>query len=1278
MTYKKNTFRRAAAAAAAICLAFAFAFAEETGADKLGFGTSVTASAADLVYYTRTNAKLFYTIDSISNTVTITKAETGSEPYIDIPSTIDGGTVSFFKADAFSSCDTVEGIALPDSITHISGDIFKDCTSLKNIFLYEKTSVYNGVIPEGTAKITYTNDSSTGGIAIVDGVDNGQTDIDIPEFICDKKVTSIQQLAFQSYFDAVKSITLPNGITSIGMNAFSGCSSLTGIVIPDSVTELGGNAFANCTALESITLSPNITAINQGTFFKCSALKSVDIPSKATSIGDYAFTDCISLADVTVPDSVTSFGICAFQNCHVLKSIKIPDGVTIIEKSTFESCASISEITLPDGITRINSYAFNDCSALKSINIPDGVTDIENDAFSNCSSLETITLPTSVTSIGSFAFSGCTSLKTAFLPQYVTYNYYNSLSSDALNIFYAKNNSAGDMTVTKVVAEDRTSIEIPETVVGGTVTIIGNGAFTSCYDAEEIKLPQTVTEIYSRAFYNCDELKGIDIPKNVYRIEPNAFENCSSLETVLIPSGVTSLGADSFKGCTKLKTVYLPEGLDGSVINNQAARIYYTINSSGTESTVEKVEAGRQTDIVIPETISGAAVNIIGKEAFSSNLGLRSVTLPDGVISIGEEAFLNCYYLTSINIPDSVETIGIYAFDNCKRLASIDLPHNEDLFIGAGAFSGCKSLESIVIPDNIISIEKDLFLNCEKLRSVTLPDGVISIGDYAFFRCSALVSLNFPADLETIGDYAFSGCHSLASIELPNKLSAIGQNAFGNCSELTSVTVPDSVTELGIGAFECCYKLADVTLSNGLTALNSSVLRCTDIKSIVIPESVTQIGDGAFEICVKLESVELPPNVSFVGEWVFVDCPALKNVFYTAKSDISNAYVPATSAKAKYEIRNNLAYILEVAPDSSNTPVVINDTICGYEVMSTAEEYRQYVSETGHTHKGGTATCTEQALCAICGTSYNSTDPSNHDADTNTWEYDENGHWNPCLRTDCKEHLNAAAHDLDDGVVTTEPTDTADGVKTYTCKVCGYKKTETVSKLGHTPSAEWTYDSENHWKICTTEGCSEKLETAAHTFDDGVVTTEPTDTSEGVKTYTCAVCGYKKTESIEKLPLKPEEVIYPIAISGDVTADKPSASAGETVNVSAPFGYDIIVADNDGNVIAKISERGSFTMPASRVTVTAVRGEVFVHMSNAWSHSYVYSYDSDMNRIKVNSDTRRGIITIDLGVDYAGRSFTLYSGRKSTSKKIISGTLDENGRYTFNADEGKNYTLVIE
>lgn len=83
-------------------------------------------------------------------------------------------------------------------------------------------------------------------------------------------------------------------------------------------------------------------------------------------------------------------------------------------------------------------------------------------------------------------------------------------------------------------------------------------------------------------------------------------------------------------------------------------------------------------------------------------------------------------------------------------------------------------------------------------------------------------------------------------------------------------------------------------------------------------------------------------------------------------------------------------------------------------------------------------------------------------------------------------------------------------------------------------------------------------------------------------------------------------------------------------------------------------------------------------MKKSWAHSYVYSYDSEMNRIKTSSDKKQGIVVIDLGSDYAGKNFTIYSGRKSTEKKIISGTLDKNGRYKFSSSVGRNYTLVLD
>ena len=792
---------------------------------------------------------------------------------------------------------------------------------------------------------------------------------------------------------------------------------------------------------------------------------------------------------------------------------------------------------------------------------------------------------------------------------------------------------------------------------------------------------------------------------------------------------VTSVENGAFDSCISLKAVFAKEGLplESASIPSGAVKIYYQVEDLGYVS-ILKARANAQTSIEsieIPRTIGGLDVRAIKEEAFRDCGNIKKIILPDSIREIQNGAFQGCTALESINIPVGITSIGDYAFEDCT------------------------ALKSVVIPQSVTNIGYAAFSRCDKLVSIDIPMGVSMISNRTFENCISLTAINIPTSVRQIGDESFMGCTALESIDIPEGVTSVGQSAFMHCTALESAALPDSLTEIKAGAFQDCTALKSINIPKGVTSIEAFAFSyCQALADVTLPESIQGIDMYAFDSCSSLETIVLPSSTTYVRVSAFANCTSLKTIFLPQNAAQETASIPDTSAKIKYEIRGNFAYILEITPDSSNTPVVIPDTIRGYEVKYVEEEYRQYVSETGHTHKGGTATCTEKALCDICGNSYDSTDSTNHDADTSVWKYDENGHWNPCLRTGCEEHLNAAAHTFDNGVVTTEPTensegvktytcetcgyqktksipklghtpsaewsydsenhwkictdegcneklelaahtfddgvitvkptDTADGVRTYTCTVCGYEKTESVPKLGHTPSAEWSYDSENHWKECTAEDCNEKLELAAHTFDNGVITAEPTDTTDGVRTYTCTVCGYEKTESIEKLPPKPAKVIYPIKISGDVTADKSSAAAGENVNVSAPFGYDIIVADTDGNVIAKISEKGSFTMPSSKVSITTVRGEVFAHMSNAWSHSYVYSYDSDMNRIKVNSDTRRGVITIDLGADHAGRSFTVYSGRKSTSKEIISGVLDENGRYTFNAEEGKNYTLVIE
>lgn len=139
-----------------------------------------------------------------------------------------------------------------------------------------------------------------------------------------------------------------------------------------------------------------------------------------------------------------------------------------------------------------------------------------------------------------------------------------------------------------------------------------------------------------------------------------------------------------------------------------------------------------------------------------------------------------------------------------------------------------------------------------------------------------------------------------------------------------------------------------------------------------------------------------------------------------------------------------------------------------------------------------------------------------------TWSKDETNHWYGCTDATCTLEIGKAAHEWNEGEVTTAPTETDTGVKTYTCVVCDATKTESVAALGHvhTAATVWSKDATQHWHACTNgTTCTEKLDAAAHTWDEGTVTTPATEDAEGVTTYTCTVegCGATKTEAIAKL-----------------------------------------------------------------------------------------------------------------------------------------------------------------
>ena len=206
-------------------------------------------------------------------------------------------------------------------------------------------------------------------------------------------------------------VAVPEGVTSIGNEAFSWCRSLTSVTIPNGVTSIGDMAFCN-SSLTSVTIPDSVTSIGDGAFSWCSSLKRVTIPNGVTSIEKKVFHACSRLISVKIPDSVTSIGIEAFRECDRLTRVKIPDGVTSIGGGAFSGCSRLTSVTIPDGVTSIRGSEFRWCSSLTSVTIPNSVTSIGFSAFSGCVSLTNIVIPNTVQELSTGAFYGCSNLQT--------------------------------------------------------------------------------------------------------------------------------------------------------------------------------------------------------------------------------------------------------------------------------------------------------------------------------------------------------------------------------------------------------------------------------------------------------------------------------------------------------------------------------------------------------------------------------------------------------------------------------------------------------------------------------------------------------------------------------------------------------------------------------------------------------------------------------------------------------------------------------------------------
>ena len=262
---------------------------------------------------------------------------------------------------------------------------------------------YNLITEEKVAEVTYNPNYYSGNVEIPATLEYENVTY---------SVTSIGEMAFCDC-SSLTSITIPNSVTSIGMQAFSGCS-LTSITIPRSVTNIAAGALEDCPSITSIYVEAGNAKydsrnncngiIETETNTLVSGCQNTIIPNSVISIGYRTFLRCSNLASITIPNSVTSIGDYAFSGCSGLTSISIPNSVTSIANGAFSGCSGLTSVNVGNSITNIGNYAFA-CTGLTSITIPNSVTSIGDGAFYGCSGLTSVTVESSVpVSINAYTF----------------------------------------------------------------------------------------------------------------------------------------------------------------------------------------------------------------------------------------------------------------------------------------------------------------------------------------------------------------------------------------------------------------------------------------------------------------------------------------------------------------------------------------------------------------------------------------------------------------------------------------------------------------------------------------------------------------------------------------------------------------------------------------------------------------------------------------------------------------------------------------------------------
>ena len=623
------------------------------------------------------------------------------------------------------------------------------------------------------------------------------------------------------------------------------------------------------------------------------------------------------------------------------------------------------------------------------------------------------------------------------------------------------------------------------------------------------------TAISEKAFFNDKQLTSLSLPSSVERVDSLAFEGASNLKTITFSDGgkgLKKIDSLAFKDCSSLESIDL----------------------------------------------SNAEITEIPARAFENCTSLKSVKLPPTVTKIANNAFSGCSKLEEIEGLEQckISELSATAFDSCVRLKDINLSNATIAAIPDQIFSGMRGLISATVPKTVTSIGTEAFYACKNLEMINgLSDcDITKIGEKAFYNCwslkeadlsgssltvlpasafkgdTALLSVKMPKSLNEIGNEAFYGCSAMKKLDLNNtRLTTIGNSALSDMTSLMYINLPDTVNSVGAKAFDLNLRLdsSDTALMPTVVSENVTPASVNYTDNNVSPWKRRQVIFRDNAVAVHFDGNGSDGKTAnapvFASAGTKISIPACK---YTKKGYLFtgwNTEKDGSGTTYKAGARTSDAISILYAQWKKSTAKVTLEFPGGKYTNASGSTWDDSFSFTASFSSNSSVTYLPFAQnmtkegCTFAGWY---TEPEyKKRIESLTIRTAIDGMTLYAKWNDTHEHV------WGEGAITTKPTCTTPGVKTYTCSVCQKTKTEEIPATGHQHTEvrnvkEATCKEEGYTGDTYCTDCGEKLSSGeptakkAHDWDEGKVTTEATCKNTGVKTYTCNNCSETKTEVI--------------------------------------------------------------------------------------------------------------------------------------------------------------------